>query len=119
VPPEKSLWDSYSAQAHDELGPARFAAAIDQGARLSMDEAVAYARRGRRRHRRVVGGRHGLSPVEEQVARLAAGGRSNVQIAEELFISRSTVKSHLSHIYAKLGVANRVELARVASGWQH
>lgn len=117
VPPEKGLWDGYSAEAHDSLGPARFAAAIDQGARLSMDEAVAYARRGRRRHRRAVGGRPGLSPVEEQVARLAAGGRSNVQIAEELFISRSTVKSHLSHIYAKLGVANRVELARVASGW--
>ncbi|HEY7049728.1 MAG TPA: LuxR C-terminal-related transcriptional regulator [Jatrophihabitantaceae bacterium] len=117
VPPEKALWDGYSAMTHDTLGAARFAAAVGQGARLSMDEAVAYARRGRRRHRRAVGGRHGLSPVEEQVAHLAAGGRSNVQIAEELFISRSTVKAHLSHIYAKLGVANRVELARVASGW--
>ncbi|HEY3629635.1 MAG TPA: LuxR C-terminal-related transcriptional regulator [Jatrophihabitantaceae bacterium] len=117
IPAEIPLWEGYSAIAHDALGPARFAAAVDQGAHLSLDEAVAYARRGRRRPKRAAGGWRGLSPVEEQVARLAVGGRSNVQIAEELFISRSTVKAHLSHIYAKAGVANRVELAHVASGW--
>ena len=117
IPAENPVWEGYSAIAHDALGPARFAAAVDQGAHLSLDEAVAYARRGRRRPKRAAGGWRGLSPVEEQVARLAVGGRSNVQIAEELFISRSTVKAHLSHIYAKVGVANRVELAHVASGW--
>ena len=117
VPAENAVWEGYSAVAHDALGPARFASAVDQGAHLSLGEAVAYARRGRRRHKRAAAGWRGLSPVEEQVARLAVGGRNNVQIAEELFISRSTVKAHLSHIYVKVGVANRVELARIASGW--
>jgi len=117
LPPENAVWDGYVAAADAALGRSKFAVAFDQGAQLSLDEAVAYARRGRRRHKRAPTGGRGLSPVEEQVARLAAGGRSNVQIAEELFISRSTVKSHLSHIYAKLGVANRIELARIASGW--
>ena len=111
------MWDGYITAADDALGRSKFAAAFEQGAHMSLDEAAAYSRRGRRRHKRAPTGWRGLSPVEEQVARLAAGGRSNVEIAEELFISRSTVKSHLSHIYAKVGVANRIELARVASGW--
>ena len=117
LPPETAVWDGYVAVAREGQDPAEFAAAFDQGGRLTLEEAAAYARRGRGRHKRAAGGWHGLSPVEEQVARLAASGRSNVQIAEELFISRSTVKAHLSHIYAKVGVANRIELARVSSGW--
>ena len=40
---------------------------------------------------------------------------SNPDIARELFISRNTVKVYLSRAYAKLGVANRTELARLAS----
>jgi DNA-binding CsgD family transcriptional regulator len=116
VPPETPVWDGYLASAREALGPAGFAAAWDQGASLSLDEAAAYARRGRGPHTRAAAGWRGLSPVEVQVARLAAGGRSNAQIAQELFISRSTVKAHLSHIYAKVGVANRVELARVSAG---
>jgi DNA-binding NarL/FixJ family response regulator len=38
-------------------------------------------------------------------------GRNNPEIGARLFMSRSTVKTHLSHVYAKLGVANRTELA--------
>jgi len=43
--------------------------------------------------------------------RLVAEGLSNPEIGARLFMSRSTVKTHLSHVYAKLGVANRTELA--------
>jgi DNA-binding CsgD family transcriptional regulator len=46
--------------------------------------------------------------------RLAVQGHNNPEIGERLFMSRSTVKTHLSHVYAKLGVANRTELAAIA-----
>jgi DNA-binding NarL/FixJ family response regulator len=49
------------------------------------------------------------------VVELASRGLSNPNIALELFKSRNTVKVHLSRAYAKLGVANRAELARLAA----
>ncbi|NEW41895.1 response regulator transcription factor [Nocardia cyriacigeorgica] len=48
-----------------------------------------------------------LSPREIEVLRLVADGRSNRDIARELFLSETTVKSHLVHIYGKLGVRSR------------
>jgi DNA-binding CsgD family transcriptional regulator/tetratricopeptide (TPR) repeat protein len=52
-----------------------------------------------------------LTPTEERVARLAARGRSNPEIAAELFLSRNTVQTHVSHILAKLGVPSRTEIS--------
>jgi DNA-binding CsgD family transcriptional regulator len=49
--------------------------------------------------------------VESEVAQLAASGISNPEIAERVFIARSTVKMHLSNVYRKLEVSNRVGLA--------
>ena len=48
-----------------------------------------------------------LTPQEERVAQLLPSGRTNREIAEELNISRETVKAHLQHIYSKLGVRTR------------
>ena len=58
-----------------------------------------------------------LSERETTVARAIARGRTNQEIAAELFISLSTVKSHVSGIQAKLGVRNRVEVA--AWAWEN
>jgi len=55
-----------------------------------------------------------LPPTEDRVARMVAQGRSNPDIAAELFLSRRTVQTHVSSILAKLGVASRIEIARLA-----
>lgn len=69
-------------------------------------------RRGARtRHRQALTGWDSLTPSEEKVVSLVAEGLSNPQIATQLFISRHTVESHVSHILAKMGVSSRVELA--------
>jgi DNA-binding NarL/FixJ family response regulator len=56
-----------------------------------------------------------LSDREQEVVRCLAGGRTNREIATDLFISLSTVKGHLAAVQAKLGVRNRVEI--VAWAW--
>jgi DNA-binding NarL/FixJ family response regulator len=52
-----------------------------------------------------------LSERETEVVQAIAKGRTNTEIAADLFISLSTVKSHLASIHNKLGVRNRVEIA--------
>jgi DNA-binding CsgD family transcriptional regulator len=62
-----------------------------------------------------IGGRRrteGLTPAEGRVAELVAEGRANREVAAALFLSERTVATHLTHIYAKLGVRSRTELAR-------
>lgn len=56
-----------------------------------------------------------LTSREFEVARLIAEGRTNVEIATELDITRKTVASHVEHILAKLGVGRRAEIAVWAS----
>src|SRR6266851_3180333 len=103
------------ASAGAALGDESLERALQDGARLSLQEAVAYAQRGRGEHADATHGWASLSPVERQVVELASQGLSNPDIARELFISRNTVKVYLSRAYAKLGVANRTELARLAT----
>jgi DNA-binding NarL/FixJ family response regulator len=52
-----------------------------------------------------------LTAREEEIVRAVARGRTNAEIGTELFISLSTVKTHISNVQAKLGVRNRVEIA--------
>ena len=54
-----------------------------------------------------------LSAREMEVAQLAANGQRNSEIARDLHISVRTVETHIKHIYAKLDVRSRVELARI------
>ncbi|WP_448257081.1 response regulator [Microbacterium aurum] len=55
-----------------------------------------------------------LTDRERDVALAIAKGGSNQQIAEELFISVTTVKTHISALFTKLGASNRVDIARIA-----
>jgi len=83
---------------------------------MSLDAAIEYVRRTRGPRSRPSAGWPSLTPTELSVAKLAAAGRNNPEIAAELFMSRGTVKTHLSHIFAKLGIGNRTELATMAAG---
>jgi DNA-binding CsgD family transcriptional regulator len=56
--------------------------------------------------------RHGLTPAERRVAELVAAGKTNKEVAATLFLADRTVEGHLTHIYAKLGLRSRSELAR-------
>ncbi len=102
------------ARAADALEPGERAAALEAGAALSLDDAIAYVRRAWGPRRRPAAGWASLTPTELAVVRLAVEGHSNPQIGAKLFMSRSTVKTHLSHVFAKVGVANRTELAAAA-----
>jgi DNA-binding CsgD family transcriptional regulator len=86
---------------------------VGQG--LSLDEAVAYAARKGGGRKRPAAGWASLTPAELEVVRLAGEGLRNDAIARRLFIAPGTVKVHLSHIFAKLGIATRAELAAQAA----
>jgi DNA-binding NarL/FixJ family response regulator len=63
-----------------------------------------------------VTGRALLSPREEEISMLVTEGLSNREISRTLRISESTVKNSLFHVFEKLGISNRVELARYING---
>jgi predicted ATPase/DNA-binding CsgD family transcriptional regulator len=105
--------DRDRARAVAELGD-DFPRIAVEGQRLDGPAAVAYARRARGERRRPSFGWDSLTPTELEVVRLAAAGLTNPAIGERLFISRGTVKTHLLHVFAKLGVHSRAELAAAA-----
>jgi DNA-binding NarL/FixJ family response regulator len=72
------------------------------------EEIAATGARPRKLH---VGGRAALTPSERRIAQLAATGRSNKEIAQELFVTVKTVELHLSNCYRKLDITSRNELA--------
>ena len=103
------------SQARGVLGDDRFTQAWEQGQGLTLDDAMAYAARKGGGRKRPAAGWASLTPAEREVVRLAGGGLRNDAIARRLFIAPGTVKVHLSHIFAKLGITTRAELAAQAA----
>ena len=66
---------------------------------------------GARRPNLRTSGADALTPSERRVARMAAGGQSNREIAQALFVTRKTVEVHLTSTYRKLGITSRAELS--------
>ena len=65
---------------------------------------------GARPRRRLISGVESLTASERRVARFAAEGLSNKDIAQTLFVTTKTVEVHLSSVYRKLGIGSRSEL---------
>ena len=111
------LWhaqgDPLTAAARAALSD-RFGELWEQGLAVGRPELLAYVQRGRGSHKRATTGWASITNTEHEVVALVATGLSNPAIAEKLFMSVGTVKSHLTHVYAKLGITSRAELAAAA-----
>jgi DNA-binding CsgD family transcriptional regulator len=108
-------YEELMATLRDTLGKNDFDAAWAEGAAMSTEEAIAYARRGRGQRKRPTSGWASLTPTERDVVRLVSEGLANNDIATRLFVSPRTVQTHLTHVYTKLGLTSRVQLAQEAA----
>jgi DNA-binding CsgD family transcriptional regulator len=110
-PVQTDRFDRARSTARAALDPTDATACWDAGGGLSLADAVAYARRGRGERQRPQIGWASLTPAERDVVGLVAQGCTNAEIGERLFMSVNTVKKHLTHVYAKLDVDGRADLA--------
>ncbi|PZS27175.1 MAG: LuxR family transcriptional regulator [Pseudonocardiales bacterium] len=113
-PPEPEFWASVELTTRKALGHDGYDAAFAAGTALRTDEAVAYVRRARGERKRPSHGWDSLTPTELEIVRHIAAGLTNRQIGQRMFISPGTVKTHLSHVFTKLGTSSRSHLAAEA-----
>jgi DNA-binding CsgD family transcriptional regulator len=99
----------------EALGDDAFETAWAEGFELDLDDAVAYALRARGQRKRPSTGWDSLTPTELKVVDQVAAGHTNAEIADALLMGRTTVKTHLAHIFTKLHLANRGQLAAEAA----
>jgi predicted ATPase/class 3 adenylate cyclase/DNA-binding CsgD family transcriptional regulator len=111
----QSGYQAKVAELRNAMRDTDFEAAWAEGVALSTDEAIAYAQRGRGERKRPARGWASLTPAELDVVRLIRDGLANNDIAARLFVSPRTVQSHLTHVYTKLGLTSRVQLAQEAA----
>jgi DNA-binding CsgD family transcriptional regulator len=113
-----------AARIRDETGYTLRAAVVTDtlaqvapagGEALGWEEAAAWALRGRGEQGRPAFGWDSLTPTEAAVVDLVAEGLGNPRIAERLLVEVSTVKTHLHHVFRKLGVTTRAQLAAAAT----
>jgi non-specific serine/threonine protein kinase len=117
--PERARYDRTQVELRATLGAVAFAREWSDGLKIPVDVAVAEAKVVLAELRvgmsadapRTPPADGGLTPREREVLRLVVAGHSNPQIADALFLSRRTVTTHLTRIFAKLGVKGRAEAA--------
>jgi DNA-binding CsgD family transcriptional regulator/tetratricopeptide (TPR) repeat protein len=83
---------------------------LGERARVELESSGARLRRER------ISGRDALTPSELRVARLAAEGRTNNEVAQALFVTPKTIDTHLSRVYSKLGISSRRALSAALEG---
>lgn len=113
-----AVYDGAVSALRQALGDNDFDSGWAEGAELSTDEVIAYAQRRRGDRKRPASGWESLTPTERDVVRLVSEGLANKDIAAKLFVSPRTVQTHLTHVYTKLGLSSRVQLAQEAVGRQ-
>lgn len=102
-------------ELRNTMGQNDFEGAWVEGAALTTEQAIAYAQRGRGERKRPSSGWKSLTPTELDVVRLVGEGLGNRDIATRMFVSHRTVQTHLTHVYTKLGLSSRVQLAQEAA----
>jgi predicted ATPase/class 3 adenylate cyclase/DNA-binding CsgD family transcriptional regulator len=113
--PEQDAIERLRSRLSAELGVRELLETVEEGRAMGTADAIAWLRRARGSRKRPADGWESLTPTEQEVVEHAAAGLSNPEIAARMFIARGTVKIHLSHVYAKLDVRNRAELAGLVS----
>jgi len=109
-----AIHDGRAGRRADALGPLRQAAELAEccgAAALAARAGVELGVAGAVGRRYAFSGADALTPSERRVARMAADGPSNREIAQTLFVTVKTVENHLGRVYAKLAIGSRTELA--------
>jgi predicted ATPase/class 3 adenylate cyclase/DNA-binding CsgD family transcriptional regulator len=114
-PGERNRMTADLASLQTSMGDDAFRNAFAEGTALSRDQAAEFARRARGERGRPSLGWASLTPTELQVVDLIREGLTNRAIGSRLLMSPETVKTHLSHVFTKLGVTSRSALAAAAA----
>jgi DNA-binding CsgD family transcriptional regulator len=110
-PPIRERHERWFAAARGALDEGARAAAWDEGRAMGIDDVIADALQAPNRGttRQVRGSAGALSAREREVLELLVRGRSNREIAAQLFVTEHTAKYHVASLFNKLGVSNRAE----------
>ena len=107
------------AEAREALGVDAYETAVGEGGRLDLADAIEYCRRAHGSRHRPDHGWASLTPTERRVVALVAEGHANAVIAKRMLVAEATVKTHLVHVFRKLAVTSRAQLAAMAVAEDH
>ncbi len=118
-PDDAASTDALADEIRNRLDPADADTAWNAGRAMTLDDLVLSLQKGRGTRARPAIGWESLTPTETRVVELVAEGLTNPQIGERMHISRRTVQTHVSHVFTKLDMNSRTELAAAASRRAH